>query len=249
MTDPRAGRDADPAPSQSPAVRIPERSESFEYRAGAGSLSRAAAQRDVRTRRWGVVSPAATVIGSPEAEDDDLPESVRDLHDERHGAMAGHAERMHRLDRLRITQALCNALSVTPWQRDRALGIMRDLDLTPFGSQRAVEKVALVAIRHVVDEDRRRYLGLDDREWVAERTPEQLQALYDQFESIADERAFEALLDRVGLDTTGLNRLGRILREAVAEQDVEGAVMGRNPYRDGNLPDVRERGREAAAGD
>lgn len=244
MTDPRAGT----RPATSPAVRIPDRSQEFEFRAGAGSLSRAAAGRDVHTRRWGVVSPAATTIGRAESEAADLPEDVRALHDERHGAMAGHGERMHRLDRLRITQALCNQLSVTPWQRDRALGIMRDVDLTAFGSQRAVEKVALVAIRHVVDDDRKRYLGLHDREWLRERSPEELEALSEGFQSIKDERAFEALLDRHGLDKTSLNRLQRVLREEVDAQGLAGAVLGRNPYRDTNLPDVRARDRSDGDG-
>lgn len=233
------------APALEPAVHIPARSDRLEFRAGAGALSRAAASRDVETRRWGVVSPAATVIGTPDDPSGDLSPDLRKLHDERHSAMAGHGERMHRLDKLRITQALCNQLSVSPWQRDRALGVMRDLDLTVFGSQRAVETVALVTIRHVVDDDRKRYLGLTDESWVAERSPEELQRLFDQFQSIKDEEAFEALLDRAGLDKTSLNRLGRTLREEVESRGLDGAAVGRNPFRDGNLPDVR-RGRRTA---
>lgn len=232
MNSRRAGPHPTAPPTPRPTIRIPERSDRLEFRAGAGSLPRAAAQRDVETRRWDTVSPAATRIGRG-----DVPDSVRQLHDERHGAMKGHSERMHRLDKVRITQSLCNRLSLTPWQRDRALGIAGELDLTAFGSQRAVERVALVVIRHVVDRDRQRRLGLTDEEWVAERSPEELDALSERFESIKDDPDFEALLADHGLDKTSLNRLTRTLRDEIAEQGLAGAVRGRNPYRDPHLSD------------
>ena len=66
---------------------------------------------------------------------------------------------------------------------------MVDLDLTAFGSQRAIPKVALVVIRHVVDRERERHFGLHDDEWIAEQSPERLADLYDQFRSITDEAA------------------------------------------------------------
>jgi len=210
-----------------------------EHRPGSGALSRAEAQRDTTVRKWGVVSPSATVIGRAEAPDADLSESVRRLHEERHTATEGHSRRTHYLDRLRTTQALCNAVDVTPWQRDVALGVMSEIDLTEFGSQRAIEKVALVVIRHVVDVDRRRYFGIDDLD-AADLSPERMNDLYERYRGhdVTDEPAFAALAERHGLDKTSLNRLRRVLKEQL---DDGLPAFGRNPNRDPHLPDVTER--------
>ncbi|WP_435098400.1 DNA-directed RNA polymerase subunit epsilon [Halarchaeum sp. P4] len=216
--------------------------EDVSTRPGDGALARAAHQRDTTIGRWGPTSPSATQIGRARSPEEDVSENLRRLHDERHPATEGHGARQHRLEKLRITHALCNDLDVTPWQRDRALGVMVDLDLTAFGSQRAIEKVALVTIRHVVDDERERYLGLQDQEWLAGQSPERLEALYEQFTSITDEPHFEELAEKHGLEITNLNRLRRVLREQLDEQDLHGAVYGRNPYRDPNLPsaDLRD---------
>ncbi|CQH47711.1 DNA-directed RNA polymerase epsilon subunit [Halobacterium hubeiense] len=220
-----------------------------EHRPGSGALSRAEAQRDTTVRKWGVVSPSATVIGRAESPDADLSESVRRLHEERHTATEGHSRRTHYLDRLRTTQALCNAVDVTPWQRDVALGVMGEIDLTEFGSQRAIEKVALVVIRHVVDVDRRRYFGIDDLD-PADLSQERMNDLYERYRShdVTDEPAFAALAERHGLDKTSLNRLRRVLKEQL---DDGLPAFGRNPNRDPHLPDVTERDvpEEAASDD
>ncbi|MFB6268404.1 MAG: DNA-directed RNA polymerase subunit epsilon [Halobacterium sp.] len=210
-----------------------------EHRPGSGALSRAQAQRDTTVRRWGVMSPSATVIGRAESPDADLSESVRRLHDERHTATEGHSRRAHHLDRLRTTQALCNAIDVTPWQRDVALGVMSDIDLTEFGSQRAIEKVALVVIRHVVDVDRRRYFGLDELD-AGDVSPERMNDLYERYREhdVTDEPAFEALASRYDLDKTSLNRLRRVLK---AQLEDGLPAFGRNPHRDPHLPDVTDR--------
>jgi len=208
---------------------------------GDGALSRVDAVKDERFRRWDVVSPSATLIGRAERADGDVSENLRRLHDEQHPAMQGHSARMHRLEKARITQAFCNTLSLTAWERDRALGIMTELDLTAFGSQRAIGKVALVVIRHVVDEERQRRLGLQDDEWVSERSPAELESLYDRFESITDDPQYKELLDAQGLDTIGVNRLHRTLRDQLDDRDLHGAVLGRSPYRDPSLPAVGDR--------
>ncbi|AFZ72417.1 hypothetical protein [Natronobacterium gregoryi] len=207
----------------------------LETRPGSGSLSRADVQRDSTVRQWGVVTPSATVIGRAPSSDADLSESVRRLHDEQHAATPGYSARAHRLDRLRTTQALCNALEVTPWQRDLALGVMDEIDLTEFGSQRAIEKVALVVIRHVVDIDRRSYFGLDDVD-AQTLSADRLEELFGQYRAhdITDEEAFERLAAKHGLDTTSLNRLRRVLK---AQLEDELPAYGRNPYRDPNLPE------------
>ncbi|WP_135664548.1 DNA-directed RNA polymerase subunit epsilon [Halorhabdus rudnickae] len=227
--------------SQEPADR--ERQEWREQREvstrpGDGTLSRAEANRDATIRQWDVVTPSATIIGRPDRPDADVDESLRRLHDEQHPAMAGHAERMHRLDKARITHALCNALDLTPWERDRILGIMTELDLTAFGSQRGIPTVALVVIRHVVDAERRRQLGLEDAERIAELTPDEMASLYELFTSITDESAYQNLIEAHGLDQTSVNRLERVLEEQLDEQELADAVFGRSPHRDPNLDSV-----------
>jgi len=214
----------------------PDGERRLETRPGSGSLSRADVQRDSTVRQWGVVTPSATVIGRAESPDGDLSESVRRLHDEQHAATPGYSERAHHLDRLRTTQALCNALEVTPWQRDLALGVMDEIDLTEFGSQRAIEKVALVVIRHVVDADRKQYFGLDDIDAQA-LSADRMEELFAQYRAhdITDEETFQRLASEYGLDTTSLNRLRRVLKEQLED---ELPAYGRNPYRDPNLPDA-----------
>ena len=216
------GEDEEPAP--------------FSRRPGDSAIERADLQRDETVRRWGLVTPSATRIGRADSPEHDLPESVRRLHDERHPAMEGFSRRAHRLEKLRLTHALCGHLDLTPWQRDRAIGTMVDLDLTAFGSQRAIPKVALVVIRHVVDRERERHLGLHDQNWIAQQPPERLGELYEQFHSITDEQSFTALCESYDLDVTSLNRLRRTLLNQLNEQGLHDAVYGRNPYRDPSLP-------------
>ncbi|MGA9401304.1 DNA-directed RNA polymerase subunit epsilon [Haladaptatus sp.] len=211
-------------------------------RPGDGTVRRADLQRDQSVRQWGPVTPSATVIGRANSPESDLSENIRRLHEERHSAMAGHSSRMHQLDKLRVSHALCNDLSLTPWQRDCVIGIMSELDLTAFGSQRAIPKVALVVIRHVVDREREQYLGLHDSDWIHEQPPEQLTDLYETFQSLTDEDRFTELTEKHGLDITSLNRLRRVLKEQLEDGDLEYAVHGRNPYRDPNLPSLTDRG-------
>jgi hypothetical protein len=211
----------------------------FSRRPGDSAVSRAALQRDETVRRWGLVTPSATRIGRADSPAHDLSDDIRRLHEERHPAMAGYSERAHRLDKLRLTHALCTELSITPWQRDRAIGIMVDLDLTAFGSQRAIPKVALVVIRHVVDREREHYLGLHDQEWLDQQPPERLADLYEQFQSITDEDRFTALCEQYDLGVTSLNRLRRTLTTQIDNQDLTNAVYGRNPHRDPSLPSFR----------
>ncbi|WP_276252565.1 DNA-directed RNA polymerase subunit epsilon [Halomontanus rarus] len=229
-----AGLEPPPDSDEAPEIRR------LEMRAGAGALSRAAVQRDGTVRRWGIVTPSATIIGRAESPESDLSENIRRLHDEQHTATAGHSARAHQLDRLRTTQALCNALELTPWQRDLALGIMDEIDLTEFGSQRAIPKVALVVIRHVVDVDRQAYFGLDDVDAGA-LSPERMDELFGRYKAhdITDEETFKHLAAQHGLDTTSLNRLRRVLTSQLDEDALP--AYGRNPNRDPNLPSLTDR--------
>lgn len=243
------------SPSDIPPPRTPDEADLVESEEhvvsnapGDGSLSRVDAVKDERIRRWDVVTPSATLIGRADRPDHDVGENIRRLHDEQHPAMQGHGARMHRLEKARITHAFCNALDLTPWERDRCLGIMTELDLTVFGSQRAIEKVALVVIQHVVDDERKRRLGLHDQEWLAERNPMELEHLHERFESLKENDRFRAFLDRYELPVTNLNRLNRVLRDQLDEQDLHGAVLGRSPYRDPSMPAIREQPSHAEAG-
>ncbi|WP_436927027.1 DNA-directed RNA polymerase subunit epsilon [Halosimplex amylolyticum] len=236
------GRDAADHGLQTSGEPVDPRAEpEVSSRPGDGSLARLDAVKDEAFRRWDVTTPSATLIGRPENPGEDVDENLRRLHDEQHPAMAGHGERMHRLEKARITHAFCNRLSLTPWERDRALGIMTDLDLTVFGSQRAIQKVALVVIQHVVDDERQRILGLHDREWIAEQPPTSLADLHERFDSIKEDPNYRALLDLVGLDVTSVNRLHRTLQTQLDDQDLRGAVFGRDPHRDPSLPAFRDR--------
>lgn len=203
---------------------------------GDGSLHRDEANKDAEVRRWDPVTPSATMIGRPERPDEDLDETIRRLHDEQHPAMQGHAERMHRLDKARIAHAFCNHLGLTPWQRDRVLGIVTELDLTAFGSQRAIPRVALVVVQFVVDSERRRRLGLDDAEFVRSLPPEAMEELYDAFESIKDDERYRRLLAEHDMDVTSVNRLNRVLEDQLDAQDLREVAIGRDPNRDPNLP-------------
>ena len=214
-------------------------------RPGDGSLPRIEAVKDERVRRWDVVTPSATLIGRAQGPEEDVGDTIRRLHDEAHPAMEGHGARMHRLDKARITHALCSALDLTPWERDRALGIVTELDLTAFGSQRAIEKVALVVLAHVVDDERRRQLGLHDEEWLSGHSPDTFERLYERYQSLTDDPRYQRLLAEFDLDTTSVNRLRRVLREQLDEQDLHGAAFGRAPNRDPNLPAIGERSAEA----
>lgn len=225
-----------------PEEQVVERGDGTEFsrRPGDGALARTEAVKDERVRRWGVVTTAATRIGRPDRPGADLDGTVRRLHEGRHPATAGHARRMHRLDTTRITHALCNALEVTPWQRDRALGVMDALDLTAFGSQRAIPTVALVVIRHVVDTERRRRLGLDDEKRLGRLSEAELAALGERYRSLTDEPRYRDLLESHDLDVTAVNRLTRTLRTQLEEQEIDWPATGRSPHRDATHPRPRE---------
>lgn len=239
-----------PAHSDPPANSDPDeyrREGDVSARPGDGSLSRVDAVKDEQIRQWDVTTPSATVIGRAENPEDDLGETVRRLHDEQHPAMAGHSARMHRLEKARITQAYCNALSLTNWERDRAIGLMTEVDLTEFGSQRAIENVALVVVQHVVDTERQHQLGLHDQAWLNDQPPEAFERLFERFDSIKDDPLYRTLLSAVDLDITSVNRLNRVLRDQIEDRGLQGAVLGRSPYRDPNLPAIRDRSTTEAA--
>ncbi len=115
---------------------------------------------------------------------------------------------------------------------------MDEIDLTEFGSQRAIPTVALVVIRHVVDCDRRAYFGLEEIN-LGECSVERMDELFDAYKrhDITAESTFKQLAAEHGLDKTSLNRLRRVLKSQL-EKELSAYVFGHNPVRDPNLPHV-----------
>ena len=142
MTDEDAGRYLLPAvEDRRPALFSDRDISPLSQLPGDSTVSRTDLQRDETVRRWGLLTPSATRIGRADAPEHDLSENVRRLHDERHPGIKGYSWRAHRLEKLRLTHTLYSSLDLTSWQRDRAIGTV--IDLTTFGSQRAIPKVAL----------------------------------------------------------------------------------------------------------
>ena len=79
------------------------------------------------------------------------------LNEGRHNSDGNHSAREAARDKKRITESLCTALDVTPYQQKRAVSAMSQMDLDRFGIQKRIEKVALCTVGIVVDRERRRY--------------------------------------------------------------------------------------------
>jgi hypothetical protein len=86
----------------------------------------------------------------------DIERLIR-LNEGRHHSDGNHSAREAARDKKRITQSLCSALDVTPYQQRRAVSAMGQLNLDRFGQQKRIEKVALCTIGVVVDRERMRY--------------------------------------------------------------------------------------------
>lgn len=120
---------------------------------GEGALSEEELYIDKNAEKETFESPSATSIGKA-SERNDLGERLQRINDERDEDANGHSERMHRLDRRRIMEAICSSLPVSPAEADLAMNLFEPLDLDQFGNQKAVEKVALATLRCVVDQRR-----------------------------------------------------------------------------------------------
>lgn len=192
---------------------------------------------DARPRRWDVVDPSATRIGHAADPEADVDERLRDLHAERHSALQGNDERCRRLDVARVTQAVCNSLDLTPWERDRVLGVVAELDAgTAVASRRSVAAVALVVARRVVDAERRAWLGLDDDDWLDEQPPDRLAELSERLHQLTDGDAYDRLLAECGVTTDAASRIDELLTQELDAETRRSAAFGRSPYRDPWLP-------------
>lgn len=200
---------------------------------------------DPATRTRDVVNPSATRIGHPqpdeeftdqacpEPETDDIGERLRRLHAERDARLQGNEQRRDTLDIARITQALCNTLDLTPWERDRVLGVVCELDATAFDDHHTVPRVVLVVARRVVDAERRAWLGLDAADDVP---PERLQALSERLTRLADSPAYTRLLSECALSPAAVDAIEAALDRELDEETVREAAFGRSPHRDPALP-------------
>lgn len=196
---------------------------------------------DANPRRWDVVNPSATRIGDADDPDDDVDGRLRALHEERRAAMQGNSERCRRLDVARITQAVCNSLDLTAWERDRVLGVVCELDPGAFGSDHTVPQVALLVARRVVDAERRAWLGLDDSGRTETQPPDRLAVLRDRLNRLTDSDGYEQLLADCNLTTAAADRLDALLDQELDEETLRNAVMGRSPHRDSYLPPTAHR--------
>lgn len=183
---------------------------------------------DSKPRHRDVVNPASTRIGQVEDEDNDLSERLRRLHTERDSRMDGNESRRERLDALRITQAVCNALDLTVWERDRVLGVVRRLDDSAFATRHDVECVAVAVASHVVDAERRAWVGLDDEE-SARRG-----ARNDKLCLLTDSEQFQRLREDTGLSPEAVEELEAEIERELDEHDAL-AAFGRSPRRDNAL--------------
>ena len=53
-------------------------------------------------------------------------------------------------------------------------------------------------------------------------------------------------MEENGLGKTNVNRLNRVLREQLDEQGLHDAVLGRHPFEDPHLPNIRDRNSNGA---
>ena len=145
-------------------------------------------------------TPTATEIGD-EDERGDEAEHLRDIERRTNDRLSTHK---HELDKKRITEAYCDSLEVTPYQRQEAVRLMEFLDLEAFGSQRAVPGVALAVIKYVVTRDRMENYGAD-----ATR--------------ISEDDTFQQLVEEEGLDMGDIMSISQTMKEQLRNRRESGS--------------------------
>lgn len=188
---------------------------------GEGALSEEELFIDKHAQAEVCETPDATSVGPySEGSLDEDEKRLKRVNEERDRSADGFSKRMHEVDRRRIIDALCSSLPVSQPEKEAAKSHFEGLNLDQFGNQKAVEKVGLAAIRHVVDQRR-----LDhDAEWddLLRNTDEYAEVKADVLE---DESGFMSLCQDVG--------------EAIEEGNGEGWVSAPSRGPDPNLPDNR----------
>jgi hypothetical protein len=81
-----------------------------------------------------------------------VPATKLALHQEgRHPSDGTQSRRLAALDKKRITQSLCSSLEIPRYQQAEAVRAMLELDLTAFGNQKRIERVALAVIEVIME--------------------------------------------------------------------------------------------------
>jgi hypothetical protein len=182
---------------------------------GEGALSEEELYIDKHAEKEIYKTPDATSIGTA-SERDERDERLQEVNEGRDRFSDDHAVRMHSVDRSRIIGALCSSLPISDTERELAISTFADLDLDQFGNQKAVEKVALATIRHVVDTRRVEY-GAD-------------------FESLLrGSEEYQVVKDSVLLNERGFMKLCNAVSDAI-ERCSRSPSLAQGP--DPNLPDA-----------
>lgn len=184
---------------------------------GEGSLSEEELFIDKHIPKTGYETSAATSVGKA-SERGETEERLQRLNEERDRSSDGHAVRMHEIDRRRIMEAICSSLPVSKPERELAVSRFEPLDLTQFGNQKAVEKVALATVRCVVDERRVNH-GAD----------------WDDL--LRDSPEYEAAKESILDEERGFMNLCNEVEEALKEPHLRSTSgFGTTPGPDPNLP-------------
>lgn len=161
----------------------------------------------------GYDSEAATRIGDETDGNEDV-EKLRRYHEGRHRSDGEHSAREAQRDKKRIAQAICASLPITDREGELVTEVMEQLDLSPFGSQRGIERVTLGVVAVIVDEIERDEFG-----------PER--------EIVSRQEEFKGLRKQHDVSMGDLTTIKEIVRNEMSEQRI---ALGGNPRRDPNLP-------------
>lgn len=183
---------------------------------GDGSLDSNTIERDA-DGYFHYETPAAGQIG----ESGDEHDRLRELNEGRHRSDGRFAVRQSQWDKKHVTQIFCSQLGLTRPQRDGVMDAMESLDFSKFGSQRAIETVALGVIRYVVNKDR------------VERNPD---ATW-----VSHEDQFKELMDDCDVSMSNLTTV-----KEVALEQIPNLQAGQStPKRDPTLPSGDSQNRSA----
>lgn len=198
---------------------------------GEGSHSEEDLYQDKSAFRYGAERVGTTGVGT-RSDRNERYDDLHDLNEGKRGRTVDYDAHIRRWDRKRITQILCNQLEVSNRQQRLAIGYMLELDLTAFGSQKQIEKVALTVIRHVVDKDRKPSIPnpteLSDDDW---------KRIEESWMRLSDDERYIDLLDQHDMD---LGDVGRIQKRLADQEVIPRSPDQETPFglpgRDPNLP-------------